>query len=133
MEQILNNPYRILGILANATEREKKRQITNLKRFLAAQQVPPADYSFPELGQLIRTIDNIDEAANKLNRDNDKMNAALFWFWKGNEITDEPALDALNEGNMDAALKIWYRLIIETKDGKNFWRNINSAFCLFFQ
>jgi hypothetical protein len=127
MKNILNNPYRILGILVGATEREKNRQIINLKRFLEAGQTPPVDYSFPALGQLIRTPNAIDTVASKLNRDSDKINAALFWFWKGYDITDEPALDALKNGDMNTALNIWYKLIIETKeDGKKFWKGVTA-------
>jgi hypothetical protein len=40
------------------------------------------------------------------------MLAALFWFWKGNDITDEPALDALKDNNHFEATDIWEKLIV---------------------
>jgi len=111
MELIKNNPYRIVGLLVGATAREKERQIKRLKQFIEAEQEPQDDFSFPILGQLQRTIENVSYATSKLNLDNDKMNSALFWFYKFNEITDEPALDSLKDGDLQSATEIWTKLI----------------------
>jgi hypothetical protein len=128
MQIITHNPYRILGILANASAREKERQLRQIKQYLEAEQQPPQnDYSFPALGTINRTLENVTDAASKLNLDSDKMNAALFWFWKENEITDEPAIDALKEGNINSAIQIWGKLILETKaDGKKYWKAVTN-------
>ena len=111
MKLIKNNPYRTIGILVGATAREKERQIRRLRQFIEAEQELQDDFSFPILGQLQRTIENVSEAASKLNLDSDKMNAALFWFYKLNEITDEPALDSLKDGDLQSATEIWTKLI----------------------
>jgi hypothetical protein len=111
MHIIQNNPYRIVGLLVGATAKEQERQIRRLKQFIEAEQDPQDDFSFPRLGKLHRTIDNINDAASKLNLDSDKMNAALFWFYKGNAITDEPAFDAIKEGDISQVLNIWTKLI----------------------
>jgi hypothetical protein len=128
MQIITHNPYRILGILANASAREKERQLRQMKQYLEAEQQPPQnDYSFPALGTINRTLKNVTDAASKLNLDSDKMNAALFWFWKGNEITDEPAFDALKEGDINTARQIWEKLIIEPKeDEKKQWKEVTD-------
>jgi hypothetical protein len=127
MQLIFNNPYRILGILVGATAKEQSKQKGTLKSYIAAGQDPPVDYSFPALGRLPNAIEAIDEANSKLNLDSDKMNAALFWFYKGNEITDEPAFDALKDGDTDAAMQIWEKLTLETKDdGKKYWKEITE-------
>jgi hypothetical protein len=127
MQIITHNPYRILGILVNATAREQNKQIQRLKQYLEAEQQPPVDFSFPVIGAMNRTVESITDAASKLNLDSDKMNAALFWFWKGNEITDEPAFDALKEGNINSAIQIWEKLILETKaDGKRYWKAVTN-------
>ncbi|MDR1859745.1 MAG: hypothetical protein LBR06_02330 [Bacteroidales bacterium] len=48
MDIILNNPYRILGVLAGASAKEVTRQTNRLCKYLAAEQEPPADdYSVP--------------------------------------------------------------------------------------
>ncbi len=127
MHVILNNPYRTVGLLVGATAREKERQVKRLKQFIEAEQDPQDDFSFPSLGNLHRTVDSVEEAASKLNLDSDKINAALFWFWNGNPITDEAAFDALKDGDIETAYQIWDKLIVETKeDGKRFWKPVTE-------
>lgn len=110
MQLVLNNPYRAVGLLVGATAREQERQIKRLKQFIEAEQEPDADFSFPTLGNLNRTLDIVTEATSKLNLDSDKMMAALFWFYKGNEISDEPALESIKTGDLDEVLNIWTKL-----------------------
>ena len=124
---IQNNPYRIIGLFSGATAREQERQIKRLKQFIEAEQEPQDDFSFPAFGKLNRTLHDIEEAASKLNLDSDKINAALFWFYNGNPIIDEPAFDALKEGNIDKAFKIWEKAIIGIKEGGDrLWKRVTS-------
>ena len=117
MQVISNNPYRVLGVLAGATAREIIRQANTIKKFLAARQDLPCDYSFWTFDKLDRSIESVDDAVAKLNLDADKMTAALFWFYKGNIITDDPAFEALKTGDIDTAIQIWDKLIFtETKE-----------------
>ena len=114
MNEITQNPYRILGILADAGAKERTNRIKRLKQYIDAEQEPPQDdYSFPVLGKLSRTIHSVTTAESKLNLDHDKMLAALFWFYKGNDITDEPAFDALKSGDKLSAIDIWSKLVID--------------------
>lgn len=123
MKVILNNPYRTVGLLVGATAAEQRRQMTRLQRFLEADQEPEDDFSFPTLGQIHRTIESVNEAASKLNLDSDKMSSALFWFYKGNPITDEPAFDAIKEADLDQVLSIWTKL---TSNGEVSQRNASA-------
>ncbi|WP_143882779.1 CFI-box-CTERM domain-containing protein [Chryseobacterium binzhouense] len=127
MKSILNNPYRITGLLVGATAREQDRQVRRLKQYIEAEQEPDEDYSFPILGELPRTIADVESAVSKLNLDSDKMSASLFWFYKGNTITDEPAFEALKDGDIETAYQIWDKLITDTKeDGKRFWKPVTE-------
>lgn len=119
MNLIKNNPYRTVGLLVGATAKEQTKQISRLKKYIEAEQDPQDDFSFPALGDFRRTIDSVEEAASKLNLDNDKINAALFWFWNGNPITDEAAFDALKDGNTDDAIEIWRKLIYNSEEEMN--------------
>lgn len=110
MQLIKSNPYRIVGLLVGATAKEQVRQIKRLNQFIDAEQEPEDDFSFPALGKIVRTVDNVTESASKLNLDSDKMNASLFWFYNGNPITDEPAFDALKDADIDQAINIWSKL-----------------------
>jgi len=127
MDLILNNPYRTVGLLAGATAREQNRQIKRLKQYIAAEQKPEDGYSFPVLGPLPRTLANVESAEARLNLNSDKMEAALFWFWNGNPITDEAAFEALKDGDVDRAYEIWEKLTTKIgEDGKRSWMGITS-------
>lgn len=114
MKLIKNNPYRTVGLLVGASAREQERQIRRLRQYIEAEQDHNHDFSFPILGELKRTVESVTEAASKLNLDKDKLDAALFWFFNGNPITDEPAFDALKDSDVQTAVSIWSKL---TKTG----------------
>lgn len=127
MKLIQENPYRIAGLLVGATAKEQDRQIRRLKQYIEAEQEPQDDFSFPALGKLSRTLERVEEAASKLNLDSDKINAALFWFWNGNPITDEAAFDALKDGDIETAYQIWDKLITRTdEDGQRIWKPVTE-------
>jgi len=127
MHIIQKNPYRTVGLLVGATAKEQTKQISRLKKYIEAEQDPQDDFSFPALGDFHRTIETVDEAASKLNLDNDKISAALFWFWNGNPITDEAAFEALKSGDIEAANEIWDKLITKTdEEGKRFWKPVTE-------
>jgi hypothetical protein len=137
MEATTLNPYRILGVLAGATNREIIKQANNLKRYLAAGVELPEDYSFAKIDDFQRTIENIDDAMRRNDTDQKKIENALFYFWCGNEIIDAPAFDALKEGDMKTAIEIWFNLIIATKeDDTKSWKTVTqknaSAFHNYF-
>jgi hypothetical protein len=106
-KSVLNNPYRVIGLLIGATPAEQRKQITRLHRFIEAEQSPGDDYSFPLLGKLDRTIETVNEASSKLNLDIDKLTSALFWFYQGSEVFDEPVFDALKTGDLEVIKNIW--------------------------
>lgn len=110
LNNILENPYRILGLLAGVSAREFDRQVRRLKQFIEIQEAPLNDYSLPYLGKLNRSIENITEAESRLQLNSDKIKAALFWFYNGNPITDEPALEALKIEDIDTSIKVWGKL-----------------------
>ena len=110
MNIIENNPYRTVGLLVGASAAQQNRHITRIPRFIDAGDEVPAEFtafSFPALGEITLTIESVSEAASKLSLDRDKMNAALFWFYNGYPITDEPAFDAIKEGDLQTAINIW--------------------------
>ena len=127
MKTILNNPFRTVGLLVGTTAKEQTKQINRLKKFIEAEQEPQDDFSFPILGSLNRNIDSVEDAVSRLNLDHDKMDAALFWFWNGKPISDEAAIEALKDGDIEGAYQIWEQLTTETKDdGKKVWKSISD-------
>lgn len=125
MKAILDNPYRIVGLLVGATAKEQEMRIRHLIQYVDTEQkYPQDDYSFPAFGKLTRTIDSIMGAASKLILDSENMNASLFWFWNGDPITDEVAFRALKYGNKKDAMDIW----TERTYGKGVTESNVSAF-----
>jgi hypothetical protein len=126
MQIIQNNPYRQLGLLVGTTARQFQNHIKKIPFYIDADQEIPTELienGFTTLGEIRRTNHSISEAASKLNLDIDKMNAALFWFFKGNVITDGPAFDAIIEGDLDEVLNIWSKL---TSNGEVSQRNASA-------
>jgi hypothetical protein len=110
MNLIKNNPYRIIGILAGASAKEQDRQIKRLRRLIEAEHTPQFSFELKALSELIPTLSELDEAESNLNLDKDRINAALFWFYIGNPISDEVAFDALKSNNIAEAITIWTKL-----------------------
>ncbi len=114
MELVLNNPYRAIGLLVGAPTSQMNKHITRIPKYVLADQDIPEELisnGFSTLGFLERTKETIADAASRLNLDSDKMNAALFWFYNGNAITDEPAFDSLKAADQQGAIRIWPKLV----------------------
>lgn len=126
MHIIQNNPYRLLGLLVGASAMQLNRHLTRIPNYISAGNEIPSeftDFSFETLGSIIRSKDNIANAASKLTLESDKMNASLFWFYRGSPITDEPAFDAMKDGDFDQVLNIWSE---RTSDGEVSHRNASA-------
>jgi len=123
MQQIKNNPYRVIGLLVGATAPQQVRQINRLIQSIEAEVEPDEDFSFPVFGTLDRTLESINTAKAKIHLDSGKIKAALFWFYKGNEIEDEAAFDLLKENEIREPALIWANLI----KGKELSRRNASA------
>ncbi len=119
MQIIQNNPYRTIGLLIGASAALQNRHITRIPRYIDSGDAIPEEFttfSFPALGEINLTIQNVADASLKLDHYNDKIIAALFWFYNGNSITDEPAFEALKDGDTDTAIGIWRKLAYDSED-----------------
>jgi hypothetical protein len=109
MQHVRNNPYRVIGLLVGATAPHQVKQINRLRQSIEAEVEPDEDFSFPVISKLNRTTEIVNAAAAKIHLESGKINAALFWFYKGNEIEDDAAFDILKgaNGDKEEAQKIW--------------------------
>ena len=124
MQTIVNNPYRMLGVLVGASTRERSRQAQRLKHCIGAGEPPPGDWSIPSLGPLQRNIENVATAAANLSMDSERMAAALFWFHTGEEGTSSAAFQSLLVGDNEGAVATWEQVIA----GKSLSRETATAF-----
>ena len=104
MDIIRNNPYRVLGVLANASRKEIERNKSQIKAFAKVGKTPSFPYDFENiLGPVDRSEDNLNDAVSKLTFDKDKVAFGLFWFNNASFI-DEETLRRVKENSLDYAI-----------------------------
>jgi len=106
IEVIQNNPFRVLGLPAIASEKEITKRISELEVYIKMSKVIKYNADLPFLGELKRTSETIQEAANKIDKLALKLFYSLYWF-EYNDENDKSAFEELKKGNVDNAIKIW--------------------------
>jgi len=132
MKSILNNPYRIAGILSNSTEKDILKQKSKIKRFSEVGKTITSEYDFPFLDSLERSSTIIDKAFSDIEQNQNKVAHSLFWFINLNPI-DNTAIQHLISGNKEKAVGIWEKLTDEKEvNAKNFsaFNNIGTLYLL---
>jgi len=109
MEVIEQNPYRIAGILANASTKELEKQKTKLKAYTKVGKEIKSDYDFEILTEITRTEELTNQAFSLIEQNHDKVNHALFWFLEASPI-DKTAIEYLKSGNEMKAAEIWLKI-----------------------
>lgn len=120
MHAVRDNPFRILGLFGNSSEKELQKQIAIITRFAEVGKTKAFDYDFPFFGEVVRSLEKVQEAASKIEQAKNKVHYALFWFINNGHI-DETALNNLKEGHIVKAIEIWRKTIKDTTvTAKNF-------------
>lgn len=114
MSIIDNNPYRIAGILANATAREIEKQKSKIARFASVGKEVTSELDFPFLPKIERTEDSAKTAFAKIEQNHDKVNYSLFWYINNGPL-DTTAFNYLSENNIAEAKELWGKAV-EGKD-----------------
>ena len=132
MQFVINNPYRILGLTANASSREVAQRVADLETF--AEFGKPKKYSLDltEIAPLTRTVDTIQQAAKDIENDTDKLVYAFFWFAKVDSV-DELAIECIENNQVQTAFEIWDQQISKNEnDAKFSWRLNRAVISLFW-
>lgn len=116
---LANNPFRILGCLSNASQREVSANTTKIQRFASVgKEVQfPVDFSsfFPKPE---RNEESVKKASNAIYLPKEKIKYALFWLSNASNL-DEVSIAQANAGNIDKALSI-------LRKGKE-WSNLQNT------
>ena len=105
--KIYNNPYRILGVYANASIKDIKANEAKAKAFLNVGKEVSCSCDFcSALSPLNRTSEMMAMANSQLTLPNEKIKHALFWFVKVTPL-DEIAFNHVDSGNIQHAISIW--------------------------
>ena len=106
-EKIYNNPFRILGVYANASIKDIKANEAKAKAFLNVGRnvTYPCDFN-QLLLPIQRTAEMMASANSQLTLPNEKIKHALFWFVKVTPL-DEIAFNHLANGHSEQTMGIW--------------------------
>lgn len=107
MNILQNNPYRLLGIYANASAKDQLASINKLKAFLKVGKQTVLPLELPKFFPATeKTVENIEGAASQLALPQSKLHYAQFWLLKIDQF-DEIAFKHLLDGDIAKALEIW--------------------------
>ncbi|MBT2988833.1 MAG: hypothetical protein KME65_07690 [Candidatus Thiodiazotropha sp. (ex Ctena orbiculata)] len=110
MKTITQNPYRVLGLFGNSSERELQKQLGIIKRFAEINKHKTFDSDLDLLGPISRNLDDVSLAASKIEQAQNKAHYSLFWFVNTNPI-DQLALTSLKDNNLQKAISVWQKTL----------------------
>jgi len=108
--KVKENPFRVLGVVANARMKEIQKNISKINSYLSIGKEITLPFDINYLGSINRTDSTINNAKNMLQLDDNKLMHALFWFVNGNEI-DNIAIEHFKKGNIDKSIEIWKKQV----------------------
>ena len=131
MKIIKQNPFRTLGLLGNASERELQRQIGIIKRYAEVGKTKSFDFDFSFIGDFSRTLEEIQQASSMIEQAHKKLLYSLFWFVDNNQF-DEIALNYLKDNEIDKAKEIWLKTLKKEINEKNVssYHNISTLYLI---
>ena len=125
MKAVWENPYRVLGVYSNSSERDKQKNRSMINAYLGAGKSIQFSVDFPFLHMLDRTNEMIDNAIDCLQTNHDKLINSLFWFSSMNHI-DVSAFDYLHDGNTEKACEIWGKITFKQDISGNYLSAYNN-------
>jgi hypothetical protein len=99
---VKNNPFRILGLPATASDKEITKRVAELEVYIKMGKRKKYDLDFPFLGNFKRTSETLQDAVNKLSKPVERIFYSLFWF----DNIDEFEFEKLKEKNINEAITI---------------------------
>ena len=97
MNLIHDNPFRILGVTANASLSDRKQQANLIAQYLKIGQNAKLDFDItPPLSPIERTKELIELQSSRIHSTEDKIMHSLFWFVQANGV-DKIALKHLTK------------------------------------
>lgn len=133
MASINQNPYRVLDLFANSSEREILREVRRITSFIDIGREIQDKNSFPLIGKMDRTLEIVESSRAAIEQPAEKIIHALFWFVNITEW-DESAFEALRSGDLDRAASIWKQVIADADvDEVNFSAFANLSTLLLWE
>jgi hypothetical protein len=120
MKIIQENPYRIVGLLSNASAKDIQGRKGKITAYAKVGKQISSEFDFSCLNAITRDQNNIDRAFSAIQQSKEMLANSLFWFLNTNSF-DEAAIAHLEKGDKDKAIEIWEKVTLD-KDvtSKNF-------------
>lgn len=100
LDKIVNSPFRVLGVYANARPAEIVSNCDEMEAYLSVDQSVAFDLDLDNLmPPVVRSADSVSNAKKLINLPKDKLKYALFWFVKDSSSTH--ALSYLKNGDFN--------------------------------
>lgn len=97
---ISDNPFRVLGVYADSSQREINSNATKIKRYLEIGRQVSFDIDLNNsLPPVKRTNEAVDRALSQINQPKDRLQHAMFWLLKPKTQGDEEAYKSLFNGD----------------------------------
>ena len=106
-EVLSQNPFRVLGVYCNASQREIQSNAARIKRFLEIGKQPTFKSDFNEvLPPLERTQEMVDRALSQISQPKEKLAYAMLWFAKPCCEQHHKVEDLLRNNKADEACEL---------------------------
>lgn len=112
MKLIQENPYRIVGILSNATAKEIQGRKSKITAYAKVGKQVSSEFDFPFLNNIEKDQNSIEKAFSAIQQSKEMLDNSLFWFSKSNSF-DETALNYLINGDKEKAIEIWEKVTFD--------------------
>ena len=105
---IRENPFRTIGVASNASAKEISSSTNKIKRYLEVGKSIESGLDLVNLlGPIERSPEVMDKAYSSISMPQDKIKAALFWFFKRDDPIDEIAFNQIQAGNYEKVLDLY--------------------------
>jgi hypothetical protein len=110
MNSVIRNPFRVLGICPTASQREIANAKSEMMIYSEMGKTKSYWHDSVLPGEAPRSPEDIENAANQIEKPSEKLLHALFWFWENSKDSiDEMAFDLLKDGNSKRAREFWVK------------------------
>jgi len=130
-ELIYNNPFRILGVYADASASEIKRNETKIRRFLEVGK--NIEFEIDSLGDLPapkRDQESVEHALSLITSSRDRLLYALFWYTKSDLYGTNQIVHSLCQGDLSKCSIIYHDVILNQQNCKSFEESILGSFSI---
>ena len=105
MEAIHSNPFRVLGLPIDASEKEIAKRVSDLELYAEMGKSKSYDSDFLFFSPVERSTETVKNASSQIVTPESRFYYSLFWFWNNNS-SDDIALDLLTDGNITRSIAL---------------------------